>query len=135
VVRTAETLKRAVLQGNWLKLSKDRPAELASGRVAHQSADHDNDGACEKNDDKRDADVSSFHENTLYASSAITRTPRLIRLRDRSFQDDGRQCVMFGVAESDQRGCNTALYGKLLRGSRKKQKRFATLFFPNVDIA
>src|SRR5206468_11278082 len=42
---------------------------------------------------------------------------------------------MFGVTESDQRGGNAALYGKLLRGSRKNQKRLATLFFSNVDVA
>ena len=42
---------------------------------------------------------------------------------------------MFGVTESDQGRSDAALYGKLLRGSRKNQKRFATLFFPNVDIA
>ena len=65
VVRAAKALERTVLQSDRLKFRKNCFAQLAPGRVAHLCADQDNDGACEKNDDKRHADESSFHEETL----------------------------------------------------------------------
>jgi len=52
-----------------------------------------------------------------------------------SFKNDRRHRVMLGMAESDEGGSYAALCGKLLRWPRENEKRLATWFFLNVDIA
>ena len=42
---------------------------------------------------------------------------------------------MLGVTKRDERGSDTAPCRQLFGRSRKNQKRFATLFFPDVDVA
>jgi hypothetical protein len=42
---------------------------------------------------------------------------------------------MLGVTECDQGRCDTAFCSKLLRWSRKNQKRFSARFFLDIDVA
>src|SRR5262249_5414671 len=46
-----------------------------------------------------------------------------------------RDCVVFGVAESDERRSHTSFCGKSISRPRQDQKWFATLFFTNIDVA
>jgi hypothetical protein len=50
-------------------------------------------------------------------------------------ENDAGDCVMFGMAESDERRSYASLCRKCFRGPRENEKRFAALFFSDVDVA
>src|SRR5438876_9060487 len=50
-------------------------------------------------------------------------------------KNDASDCVMFGMAESDESRSYAAFRSELLRGTGKDEKRLAALFFANVDVA
>src|SRR6266496_4530765 len=67
VIGAAEALQRTILQGDRLKLCKNRLAQPAVRGAARKIANHDRGRCYESDDDKRDPDGTSFHEDALYA--------------------------------------------------------------------
>jgi hypothetical protein len=62
VIGAAEALELTVFQGDRLKPPKNLLAQPSPGRTVHQIANHDGAGCCERDDDERDADGTSFDE-------------------------------------------------------------------------
>src|SRR6478736_5025607 len=60
---------------------------------------------------------------------------RLPPQKQLALENDAGDRVMLGMAERDQSRSYAAFPGELLRGPRKDKKRFAALFFSNVDVA
>src|SRR5207302_1938627 len=71
VIGAAESLQRAVLQGDRLEFRENRLAQLAPGRVVHPSANQHGGCGYESDDDQRDADGRSFDETVLHRSRSI----------------------------------------------------------------
>ncbi len=62
VIGAAEALQRAILQGDRLKLCKNRLAQPARRGAAYEIANHDSGRCYESDDDKRDADGRSSQQ-------------------------------------------------------------------------
>src|SRR4029077_6304307 len=71
IIRAAKALERTVFQSDWLKLCENRLTQLALRRAAHDIANHDCGGCRESNDDKRNAEPSSFPECVLHRSRSV----------------------------------------------------------------
>jgi hypothetical protein len=80
-------------------IGKNRLAQLAASCVTCEIANHDSGGSCQSDDDERDADVRSFHEQAM--SRPINSNRGLFRLRARPFEDNRRRRVMLGVTKCD----------------------------------
>jgi hypothetical protein len=59
VIGAAEALQRTVLQGNWLKLCKNRLAQPVRRGAAHEIANHNRSHCYQSDDNKRDANGRS----------------------------------------------------------------------------
>ncbi len=66
IVVAAKAFERTVFQNDWLKLRKNRLAQLALRCAAHEIANYDCCGCCKSNNDERDADPRLFPERVLH---------------------------------------------------------------------